>query len=131
MPEERRKPAGSGKAPQDWGIVVRLADGTQLYYYVDEWHVDSQGNPLERWGRMSQAHRIPFRGARTPRSRHNADHLRGKRVHSRAPHPTRCALGWPQLRFSNRPVCRDPVETHLTTVFAAPANSRWAQDRTG
>ena len=59
MPREKRKPRGSGKTAQDWGIIVRLADGTQLYYYVDERHVDSQGKPLERWGRMSQAYRFP------------------------------------------------------------------------
>jgi hypothetical protein len=59
LPREKRKPAGSGKAAQDWGIVVRLADGTELYYYVDEQHVDSRGNPLERWGRMSQAYLFP------------------------------------------------------------------------
>jgi len=41
------------------GVAVRLADGTQLYYYVDEHRVDSQRKPLERWGRMSVAYRFP------------------------------------------------------------------------
>ena len=59
MPREKRKPEGSGKSAQDWAIVVRLADGSQHYYYTDQRHVDSRGNPLERWGRMSQAHRFP------------------------------------------------------------------------
>ena len=59
MPREKRKPKGSGKNPQEWGIVVRREDGTQLYYFVNERHVDSWGRPLEFWGRESQAYRFP------------------------------------------------------------------------
>jgi hypothetical protein len=59
LPREKRKFKGSGKNTQEWIIFVRLADGTQLYYYTDEHRVDSWGKPLERWGRMSQAYRFP------------------------------------------------------------------------
>ncbi|HEX6527814.1 MAG TPA: hypothetical protein VF070_48515, partial [Streptosporangiaceae bacterium] len=48
-------PAGSGKTPQEWGVVVRREDGAQLYYFVHEGHVDSWGKPLEFWGRETQA----------------------------------------------------------------------------
>ena len=47
MPREKRKPEGSGKAAQEWGIVVRREDGTQLYYFINEGHIDSWGKPLE------------------------------------------------------------------------------------
>jgi hypothetical protein len=59
LPRENRKPKGSGKNPQEWGIVVRREDGTLLYYFVREGHVDSWGKPLGFWGRESQAHRFP------------------------------------------------------------------------
>jgi hypothetical protein len=59
VPREKRKPKGSGGAAPDWGIVVRLANGHQLYYYLDERYVDGRGNPLERWGRLSEAYRFP------------------------------------------------------------------------
>ncbi len=38
---------------------MRREDGTQLYYFVNERHVDSWGKPLEFWGRESQAYRFP------------------------------------------------------------------------
>jgi hypothetical protein len=37
---------------------VRLANGSHAYYYVDERCRDAAGNPLERWGRESQAFRF-------------------------------------------------------------------------
>jgi hypothetical protein len=58
LPRGKRILRGSGKNTQEWIILVRLAGGTQLYYYIDEHRVDSWGKPLERWGRMSQAYRF-------------------------------------------------------------------------
>lgn len=59
MPREKRKPAGSGKTPHEWGIVVRREDGAQLYFFEKERVVDSWGKQLEFWGRESQAYRFP------------------------------------------------------------------------
>jgi hypothetical protein len=59
LPREKRKLTGSGKTAQEWIILVRLADGTQLCYYIDEHLSGSWGKPLERSGRMSQAYRFP------------------------------------------------------------------------
>lgn len=64
MSKERKKPPGTEPGlAQDWGIVVRLRDGTSLYYYVDPRMKASDGGPLEAWGRESQAVRFPSREA--------------------------------------------------------------------
>ena len=78
VPREKRKPKGSGKTPQEWGIVVRREDGTQLHYFVNERHVDSRGKPLEfgaasrrRTGSRPRSTRVaePPRCRRTPQRR--------------------------------------------------------------
>jgi len=61
VPRDKRNPKAVGYAPWDWGIVVRQADGTWLYYIVDKRNVDSQGKPIGRWShRVSDAYRFPF-----------------------------------------------------------------------
>jgi hypothetical protein len=42
-----------------WAVVVRLADGSRLYYFQDARHPDGAGVPAERWGRESQAFAYP------------------------------------------------------------------------
>ncbi len=55
MPKKKRtREAGTGPS-HGWAIVVRLANGSRAYYYIDERHRDAAGNPLECWGRKSQA----------------------------------------------------------------------------
>ena len=59
MSKERKKPPGTNPAAlQAWGIVVRLRDGSTLYYFPDRTRA-AGGRPLELWGRESQAHRFP------------------------------------------------------------------------
>jgi len=62
LSRDKRKPQGWSKTPHEWGIVVRLANGTSLYYCLDERVVDHRGNPYERWGLLSQAYRFPSEG---------------------------------------------------------------------
>ncbi|WP_199444548.1 hypothetical protein [Umezawaea beigongshangensis] len=59
MSRELRKPKGGGRASQEFGIVVRFADGSCSYYYLDDRCRDSRGKPVEQWGRASQAARFP------------------------------------------------------------------------
>jgi len=56
---KRRRSVGDRTEAGRWGIAVRLADGSRLYYFRDDDHVDAAGRPLERWGRQSQALAFP------------------------------------------------------------------------
>jgi hypothetical protein len=60
--KEIRTPQRDAGSSQAWRIVVRFADGSGAYYYVDERHQDDRGKTPERWGRESQAHRFLSEG---------------------------------------------------------------------
>jgi hypothetical protein len=59
LEKEKRTPKGRNRPARAWGIVVRLANGSTLYYSLDALNRDREGNPLERWGRQSQAYGFP------------------------------------------------------------------------
>ena len=59
MSKERRKAPGQRPgSPAAWGIVVRRADGRRAFYFEDPERRAAGGQPLELWGRESQAARF-------------------------------------------------------------------------
>ena len=55
----KQKRKADSRPSHGWAIVVRVADGSRSYYYLDERYHEARGTPLERWGRESQALRFP------------------------------------------------------------------------
>ncbi|HEU5472732.1 MAG TPA: hypothetical protein VFV67_18955 [Actinophytocola sp.] len=57
--KEKRTPKGGHRVGREWGVVVRLTNGSTAYYCRDVSRRTRDGNQLESWGRLTQAHRFP------------------------------------------------------------------------
>jgi hypothetical protein len=56
---KKKSVASSSRRAPGWDLVVRLANGSRAYYFLDGTSRDFRGAPLESWGRESQAMRFP------------------------------------------------------------------------